>query len=233
MTQVAFYACALVVLAAAIAAALRRDLRDAARALVLAGAALAGLLALVGATAAATVQVVCAGGAALALRRAESVRDGEPAASPPLPLRGALLVAAFLAILLRPLLMTSWPLPAGAQAPVGLSHYLVVGAALFSVGLFAAAVRRDGAGMWIAVALMNCAAGLCLAAAGSLVAGASAAQSLAAVVILVAAATAAWPMAAADRGGGAAPHREAAQKVGLDLAVATAGVTLALLASGW
>jgi len=238
-----FYAFALVALGAALSSALRHDLHRAARSLKTAGIGVTGLLALAGASLAASLlgAVVIAGHAMLG--RAQSTDDNAAGrdAVPGGRVRASLLVLAFLVIVARVVLMVRWPVvstAAGAQGatwipPVGLPHYLLAALALLCVGLFAAITRRSGAGIGMGVALMQAAAAVAIAAAAAFSDGGSDARLLAAALIVLAAVGATAAVRVGNRYDDFAHDSAAAQGVATGISVVLAGVTFALLAGSW
>jgi NADH:ubiquinone oxidoreductase subunit 6 (subunit J)/NADH:ubiquinone oxidoreductase subunit K len=238
-----FYLLALVALAGALSSALRRDLERAAQSLKTTGAGVAGLLALAGATLAASLlAVVVVAGHVLVSRRqgAGEVSIGGEAV-PGGRVRASLLVLAFFVIVARVVLMVRWPAVAGAEVaavaswvpPVGLPHYLVAALSLFCVGLFAAITRRSGAGVGMGVAVMQAAVTVAVATGAGFAADGSDARLLAASTVLLGCAVAAAAIRVGDRYGDFLHDSDTAQRIAIELSTVLAVVTLAMLAGAW
>lgn len=269
----AFFALAITALAAALVAALAVDRRRATIALLVAAGAEAAIACLLGAWAIATAEAaVLVAGFAL-LRRtagspaAETVdgrqpeRVAEANTSEPEPEHGipvaiparwrpALLVAAFVALVARAVLMVRWPNvasgAAGAAAgtaawitSIGTAHHLLAQLLVFAAGWYAAATRRRFDGIATGAATMLLATVSAIAAAGRFTGSTAEASVLGVLVVAAAAGTALfWNASVAGLSEGWSSSRVDADageagEVSSGLVAALAGCALALLVGAW
>lgn len=231
-----FWLLGVVALAAAAATAWTTDRVRGGRVLAAGCLAVAGLFALLGAWAAAGLLAASSAGGFVLLRGA-AAETGAGQATTAARLRSAGVVAAFLVIVARALLMARWPLAAEsasgpvAFAAVGLLHFLLAALVLFCAGWFAAMTQRRLSGITAGFAMSLVAAALAFASAGRFVGGAAEANVLAAVVVVAVASplllgarfVASWNAGTDD----------VAEGAGATLSFVLAAVALALLAGAW
>lgn len=231
-----FWLLGVVAMAAAAVSAWTTDRVRGGRALAAGGLAVAGLFALLGAWAAAGLLAASSVGG-FALLRGAAADPGANQATTAARLRSAGVVAAFLIVVARALLMARWPLAAeGASGPlgfaaVGLLHLLLAALVLFCIGWFAAMTQRRLSGIAAGFAVSAVAAALAVAAAGRFVGGAAEANVLAAVVVSTVASALllgarfvpSWEEGADD----------VAESAGTTLSFVLAAVAFALLAGVW
>lgn len=143
----------------------------------------------------------------------------------------AALLVAFVALLLRAVLMARWPGAAAgipAWSTIGLVHAWIVSLALFSIGLFAALTSARLSGVWVGLDMTTKAVALSLAALSVLGDGGPTASWLA-MAALAAPTLTAWGLRRATVIDDAAADAAVAARLSETLGASLAVVTLVLL----